>query len=77
MVNPDEAYEIGLANGVFEYGELLDKAMEYMKSLAGKDRKILLRGKTLIDGMTGKTVFGAAEMETAFTEEWLLELEKD
>ncbi|MHA2601030.1 MAG: enoyl-CoA hydratase/isomerase family protein [Candidatus Thorarchaeota archaeon SMTZ1-83] len=77
MVHPEEAYEIGLANGIFEHSELLDKAMEYMKALAGKDPKILLRAKTLIDGMTGKTVFGAAEMESAFTEEWLLELEKE
>ncbi len=76
-VPAQEALEIGLADRIFEHEELLDKAMEYLKSLTEKDRKILLRTKTLVDGMTGKTVFGAAEMETAFSDEWLLEIKDE
>ncbi|MFQ5832811.1 MAG: enoyl-CoA hydratase/isomerase family protein [Candidatus Thorarchaeota archaeon] len=76
-VPAQEALEIGLADRIYEHKELLDKAMDYLKSLTEKDRKILLRTKTLVDGMTGKTVFGAAEMETAFSDEWLLEIKDE
>ncbi|MHA2141739.1 MAG: enoyl-CoA hydratase/isomerase family protein, partial [Candidatus Thorarchaeota archaeon] len=70
-VEAEEALQIGLADRIFEHSELLEKTMEYAKELTQKDRKILFRTKTLVDGMTGKTVFGAAEMESAYSEEWL------
>ncbi|MHA2311263.1 MAG: enoyl-CoA hydratase/isomerase family protein [Candidatus Thorarchaeota archaeon] len=72
-VEAEEALQIGLADRIFEHSELLEKTMEYAKELTQKDRKILFRTKTLVDGMTGKTVFGAAEMESAYSEEWLRE----
>ncbi len=72
-VGAEEAQQIGLADRVFEHEELLEKSMEYVKELTQKDTKILFRTKTLVDGMTGKTVFGAAEMESAYSEEWLRE----
>ncbi len=77
MVDAEEALQIGLADRVYEYGELLDKTMEYAKELTQKDRKIMFRTKALIDGMTGKTVFGAAEMESTYSEEWLREKRDD
>ncbi|MHA2002890.1 MAG: enoyl-CoA hydratase/isomerase family protein [Candidatus Thorarchaeota archaeon] len=72
-IEAEEALQIGLADRVFEHAELLEKTMEYAKELTQKDRKILFRTKTLVDGMTGKTVFGAMEMESAYSEEWLRE----
>jgi enoyl-CoA hydratase len=72
-VEADEALQIGLADRVFEHAELLEKTMEFAKELTQKDRKILFRTKTLVDGMTGKTVFGAMETESAYSEEWLRE----
>jgi enoyl-CoA hydratase/carnithine racemase len=72
-IEAEEALQIGLADRIFEHAELLEKTMEYAKELTQKDRKILFRTKTLVDGMTGKTVFGASEMESAYSEEWLRE----
>ncbi len=72
-VPADEAMEIGLANRVLPLSELMDKTLEFAKDLASKDRKLMLRTKTLVDVMTGKTVPGAFELETVYSEEWLRE----
>jgi hypothetical protein len=51
----------------------MEKALEFAKELISKDRKIMLRTKTLVDVMTGKTVPGAFELESVYSDEWLRE----
>jgi enoyl-CoA hydratase/carnithine racemase len=69
----EEAFRIGLADMVVKQDELMDKTMEFVKELLTKDPMILIRTKTLIDGMTGKDLDEAAELETAYLDEWLRE----
>ncbi|MHA1943357.1 MAG: enoyl-CoA hydratase/isomerase family protein [Candidatus Thorarchaeota archaeon] len=73
-VSAEEAYRIGLADMLVKQDELMDKTMEFVKDLLTKDPKILVRTKTLIDGMTGKDISKAAELETAYLDEWLREM---
>ena len=70
-VTAEEAYRIGLADMLVKPDELMDKTMELVKELLTKDP--MIRTKTLIDGMTGKDVGEAAELETAYLDEWLRE----
>ncbi|MHA2024280.1 MAG: enoyl-CoA hydratase/isomerase family protein [Candidatus Thorarchaeota archaeon] len=72
-VTAEEAYRIGLADMLVKQDELMDKTMELVKELLTKDPTILIRTKTLIDGMTGMDVGEAAELETAYLDEWLRE----
>ena len=46
---------------------------EYAHELVKKDRMILLRTKSLVDAMTGRTVGGADETESTYLDEWLRE----
>jgi enoyl-CoA hydratase/carnithine racemase len=73
----DEAMEIGLATRVLPISELMDKTLEFVKDLVSKDRKLLLRTKTLVDVMTGRTVPGAFEHESVYSEEWLRERQNE
>ena len=73
-VSAEEAYRIGLADMIVKQEELMNRTMEFVKDLLAKDPKILVRTKTLIDGMTGKDVSEADELETAYLDEWLREL---
>ena len=68
-----EAFQIGLADRVYPQEDLMSKTVEFLEELAKKDRKIVVRIKTLIDGMTGLDVDSAAELETDYTDEWLRE----
>jgi enoyl-CoA hydratase len=70
-VTAEEALRIGLADRVFPLEELMAKTNEFVKELVEKDCTILLMTKTLVDGMTGKDVPEAAELEVAYLEEWL------
>ena len=72
-VTAEEALRIGLADMLVKQDELMDKTMELVKELLTKDPTILIRTKTLIDGMTGMDVGEAAELETAYLDEWLRE----
>jgi enoyl-CoA hydratase/carnithine racemase len=74
-VSAEEAFRIGLADMVVKPEELMDKTKEFVDSLLEKDPMILIRTKTLIDGMTGKDVGEADELETAYLDEWLREKE--
>ncbi len=71
----DECYRIGLADRVVKQEELRPQVLEYIDTLIKKDRSILLRTKSLVDAMTGRTVGGADETETTYLEEWLRESE--
>ncbi len=72
-VSAEEAMKIGLATRVLPQEELMEKTLEFARNLVSKDRKLMLRTKTLVDVMTGKTVPGAFELETVYSEEWLRE----
>jgi enoyl-CoA hydratase/carnithine racemase len=72
-VSAEEAYRIGLADMLVKPEELMEKTLEFVKELLNKDPKILIRTKTLIDGMTGSDVDEAAALETAYLDEWLRE----
>lgn len=72
-VSAEEAFRIGLADIVVKPEELVDKTQEFVDSLLEKDPMILIRTKTLIDGMTGKDIGEADELETAYLDEWLRE----
>ncbi len=75
-VSAREALQIGLADMLVKPDELSKSTMEYVEGLLSKDAKILLRTKTLIDGMTGKEISEADELETAYLDEWLREREE-
>jgi enoyl-CoA hydratase len=72
-VSADECYRIGLADRVVKQEDLMPHTLEYVDTLIKKDRSILLRTKSLVDAMTGRTVGGADETETTYLEEWLRE----
>ncbi len=74
-VSAREALQIGLADLLVSQEELSKTTIEYIEGLLSKDAKILVRTKTLIDGMTGKDVSEADELETAYLDEWLRERE--
>ncbi|MFW9979997.1 MAG: enoyl-CoA hydratase/isomerase family protein [Candidatus Thorarchaeota archaeon] len=75
-VSADECLRIGLADRVLPQTELLPAALEYAETLIKKDRSILLRAKSLVDAMTGRTVGGADETESTYLEEWLNEMKQ-
>ncbi|MBN2228907.1 MAG: enoyl-CoA hydratase/isomerase family protein, partial [Candidatus Thorarchaeota archaeon] len=70
----DECYRIGLADRVLPLEQLMPAVLEYVEGLITKDRSILLRTKSMVDAMTGRTVGGADEAEATYLEEWLNEL---
>ena len=74
-VSAKEALQLGLADMLVSQAELSKSAMEFIQGLLSKDAKILVRTKTLIDGMTGKDIADADELETAYLDEWLRECE--
>jgi enoyl-CoA hydratase len=75
-VSAKEALQIGLADMLVNQNELLEKTMEFVEEILKKDATILVRTKTLIDGMTGKDLSDASEIETAYLDEWLREREE-
>jgi enoyl-CoA hydratase len=75
-VSAKEALEIGLADMLVKKDELSERTMEFVQALLGKDPTILVRTNTMIDGMTGKDVAEADELETAYLDEWLREREE-
>jgi enoyl-CoA hydratase/carnithine racemase len=72
-VSAKEALQIGLADMLVSQEELSKSTMDFIEGLLSKDAKILVRTKTLIDGMTGKDIADADELETAYLDEWLRE----
>ncbi|TFF92859.1 enoyl-CoA hydratase/isomerase family protein, partial [Candidatus Thorarchaeota archaeon] len=76
-VNAQEAFRIGLANRVLPKEEVLPYAVDFIKKLTQKDRKVVIRTKTLVDGMTGEELNEAADMESMYLEEWLREHRKE
>lgn len=72
-VSAKEALQIGLADMLVSQEELSKSTIEFVEGLLSKDAKILVRTKTLIDGMTGKDISDADELETAYLDEWLRE----
>ena len=75
-VSAREALEIGLADMLCSPEDLMKRTMEFVDQLISKDPTILVRSKTMIDGMTGKDIAEADELETAYLDEWLREREK-
>jgi len=75
-VSAKEALQIGLADMLVNQDELMEKTLEYVEEILKKDATILVRTKTLIDGMTGKDIADADELETAYLDEWLREREE-
>ncbi|MFW9793945.1 MAG: enoyl-CoA hydratase/isomerase family protein [Candidatus Thorarchaeota archaeon] len=75
-VSAKEAIQIGLADMIVKPEELLEKTMEFVEEILKKDATIVVRTKTLIDGMTGKDIAEADELETAYLDEWLREREE-
>jgi enoyl-CoA hydratase len=72
-VSAEECYRIGLADRIFEPDDLIAKTSEFIEELLKKDKIIMLRTKTMVDGMTSRTIQGADEEETMFLDEWLHE----
>ena len=72
-VSSQEALEIGLADRLVKQDEIMEKTIEFVKELLNKDPLILMRTKTLVDGMTGKDLDEADELETTYLDEWLRE----
>ncbi|MHA1637166.1 MAG: enoyl-CoA hydratase/isomerase family protein [Candidatus Thorarchaeota archaeon] len=72
-IGADEAYRMGIADRIYRHDELMEKTLEYIHDLISKNRSILLRTKTLVDGMVGESVDGADELECTYLEEWLRE----
>jgi len=75
-VSAKEALQIGLADMLVKQDELMDRTMEFVEQILNKDATILVRTKTLVDGMTGKDIAEADELETAYLDEWLREREE-
>ncbi|MHA1903980.1 MAG: enoyl-CoA hydratase/isomerase family protein [Candidatus Thorarchaeota archaeon] len=75
-VSAEEALKIGLADRIFPLDTLMKETLSYVDELVKMNRTVLLRTKTLVDGMTGKDVADAAEQENAYFEEWLRECEE-
>ncbi|MHA2162582.1 MAG: enoyl-CoA hydratase/isomerase family protein [Candidatus Thorarchaeota archaeon] len=74
-VSADEALKLGLADRMYPLDTLMKETLDYADELVKMNRTLLLRTKTLVDGMTGKDVADAAEQENAYFEEWLREIE--
>lgn len=74
-IGADEAYRMGIADRLCNHDELMEKTLEYVHDLISKNRSILLRTKTLVDGMIGESIDGADELECTYLEEWLRESE--
>jgi enoyl-CoA hydratase len=74
-VSAREALQIGLADMLVKQDELMEKTTEFVEEILKKDPTILVRTKTLVDGMTGKDIAEADELETAYLDEWLRERE--
>ena len=72
-VSAEEAFKIGLADRLVKQEEIMEEAVELVKTLLEKDSKILIRTKTLVDAITGKDLDEADELETAYLDEWLRE----
>ena len=72
-VSAKEAMQIGLADMLVNNDMIMEKALEFVEDLLKKDPKVLIRTKTLVDGMTGKEASEAAELETIYLDEWLRE----
>ena len=72
-VSAEEALRIGLADMVVPQNTIMEKTMELVTTLLSKDPRILVRTKTLVDGMTGKDLQEADELEIAYLDEWLRE----
>ncbi|MFX1484304.1 MAG: enoyl-CoA hydratase/isomerase family protein [Promethearchaeota archaeon] len=75
-VSAKEALEIGLADMLVTQEELTKRTLEFAQELLSRDPTILIRTKTLFDGMTGKDVVEADELETTYLDEWLREREQ-
>ena len=75
-VPAEECLRIGLADRVLPLDQLIPTTLEYAESLLKKDRSILLRTKSLVDAMTGRTVGGADETESTYLDEWLNEIKQ-
>lgn len=75
-ISAREALQIGLADMLVNQDELMEKTMEFLEQILNKDPTILVRTKTLVDGMTGKDIAEADELETAYLDEWLREREE-
>jgi len=73
-VSAKEAMQIGLADMIVSHDSIMEKSIEFIQELLKKDPMILIRTKTLIDGMTGKELSEAEELETVYLDEWLREL---
>jgi enoyl-CoA hydratase/carnithine racemase len=73
-VSAKEAMQIGLADMIINKDEIMEKSVEFVQELLKKNPKILIRTKTLIDGMTGKELSEAEELETVYLDEWLREM---
>ncbi|NWF96194.1 MAG: enoyl-CoA hydratase/isomerase family protein [Candidatus Thorarchaeota archaeon] len=76
-VTAEEALRIGIADRVVAQRDLMQNVLEFITGILAKDRKIVIRTKTLVDGITGEKLTDAAEMESVFQEEWLLESGED
>lgn len=72
-VPAEECLRINLANRVVPQADLMKTVLEYAHELVKKDRVLLLRTKSLVDAMTGRTVGGADETESTYLDEWLRE----
>ncbi len=72
-VSAKEAMQIGLADMLVSKDMIMEKTLEFVEELLKKDPKILIRTKTLVDGMTGKEVAEADELESVYLDEWLRE----
>ncbi|MCJ7817800.1 MAG: enoyl-CoA hydratase/isomerase family protein [Candidatus Thorarchaeota archaeon] len=72
-VSSQEALEIGLADRLTKQDDIMEKTKELVEELLKKDPLILMRTKTLVDGMTGKDLDEADELETTYLDEWLRE----
>ncbi|MFW9769539.1 MAG: enoyl-CoA hydratase/isomerase family protein [Candidatus Thorarchaeota archaeon] len=75
-VSAEEAYRIGLADKLVSQEDLAKTTQDYVEDLLSKDPTVLIRSKTMIDGMTGKDIADADEVETAYLDEWLREREQ-
>jgi enoyl-CoA hydratase len=73
-VSAKEALQIGLADMLVKHEDIMKSTVEFVNELLKKNPKILIRTKTLIDGMTGKELAEAEEIETLYLDEWLREL---
>jgi enoyl-CoA hydratase/carnithine racemase len=73
-VSAKEALQIGLADMLINHENMMEGTMEFVQELLKRNPKILIRAKTLIDGMTGKELSEADELESIYLDEWLREL---